>query len=91
MARTVSLFAIVAIVCSTAFTAEAINAKSFLRTRLKKGPRICCKAQTAACLACAEGIDVEAYCEKKPNTQGCPKENQPSIYEQDDFKNGVNC
>ena len=92
MARTVSLLAIVAIVCTTAFTAEAVSAKSFLRTRLaaKRGPRICCKAQTAACLACAESIDVEAYCEKKPSTQGCPKENQPAIYEQDDFKNGIN-
>jgi hypothetical protein len=92
MARPVSILAIVALVCLTAFTVEAVNTKNFLRSRLAavRNPRICCKAQTAACLSCEEGIEVEAYCEKNPTTEGCPKENQPTIYEQDDFKNGIN-
>lgn len=40
-------------------------------------PRICCKALTATCLACAEGVSVEAYCAENTGTMGCD-EAEPS-------------
>lgn len=34
--------------------------------------RGCCRALTAECGACSEGITVDEYCKKKPHTAGCP-------------------
>jgi hypothetical protein len=42
----------------------------------KKGsgtePRVCTLGMDAGSLACKEGITVEQYCAKNPQTQGCP-------------------
>mmetsp|Transcript_63704 Transcript_63704/g.170394 ORF Transcript_63704/g.170394 Transcript_63704/m.170394 type:complete len:112 (+) Transcript_63704:243-578(+) len=32
---------------------------------------LCCEAQTAACLACAQGVSVEEFCGGSPATEGC--------------------
>jgi hypothetical protein len=34
-------------------------------------PPICCKAMTAACMACENGVTEEEYCASNPSTQGC--------------------
>lgn len=34
-------------------------------------PRACCKALTAECLSCSEGVSVEEYCKENPTTAGC--------------------
>lgn len=34
-------------------------------------PRACCRAMTADCLACAEGMDEAEYCAKHPQMIGC--------------------
>jgi len=34
-------------------------------------PQPCCKALTAACLSCVEGVSEEEYCEANPDTVGC--------------------
>eukprot|EP00928_Gymnodinium_smaydae_P038040 TRINITY_DN2631_c0_g1_i4.p1 TRINITY_DN2631_c0_g1~~TRINITY_DN2631_c0_g1_i4.p1 ORF type:complete len:267 (-),score=47.67 TRINITY_DN2631_c0_g1_i4:363-1163(-) len=31
----------------------------------------CCRAMSAACLACQEGKDVQEYCKEKPDSPGC--------------------
>ena len=36
--------------------------------------RICCKAMTAQCLACAEGVYPHEYCQEYPQTEGCKRE-----------------
>jgi hypothetical protein len=36
--------------------------------------RICCKAMTAQCLACAEGLYPREYCQLYPDTAGCKRE-----------------
>ena len=36
--------------------------------------RICCKAMTAQCLACAEGVSPHEYCQEYPQTEGCKRE-----------------
>eukprot|EP00663_Eupelagonemidae_sp_cell21sb_P006036 gene6036-4499_t len=33
--------------------------------------RACCRALTAECMACAEGIEIPAFCRAKPRTPGC--------------------
>tara|TARA_B100001175_G_scaffold182383_1_gene154843 strand:+ start:812 stop:1126 length:315 start_codon:yes stop_codon:yes gene_type:complete len=37
-------------------------------------PTVCCMAQTAACIACTQGITPEQYCETNPGATGCPFE-----------------
>ena len=37
--------------------------------------RACCRALTADCLSCTEGISVEEYCLRMPDTAGCPGNN----------------
>ena len=34
--------------------------------------RACCRAFSADCLSCAEGITIDEYCAKEPDTIGCP-------------------
>jgi hypothetical protein len=34
-------------------------------------PRACCKAVTAECLSCAEGMELDAYCKLHPVMLGC--------------------
>jgi len=41
-----------------------------------KPPVVCCLAMTASCLSCSEGVTVNEYCEKKPQTFGCPTTNE---------------
>jgi hypothetical protein len=41
-----------------------------------KKPRMCCKAMTAQCLACAKGVTPLEYCKASPSTIGC-KPNRP--------------
>ena len=36
--------------------------------------RICCKAMTAQCLACAAGVYPYEYCQEYPQTEGCKRE-----------------
>ena len=36
--------------------------------------RACCRALTADCLACTEGVTVEEYCLRSPDTVGCSGE-----------------
>ena len=36
-------------------------------------PRICCKAMTAVCLACANGQSVKQFCAERPAMFGCDK------------------
>jgi hypothetical protein len=45
----------------------------------KKYPkqRICTTGMDAGSLACSEGITVEQYCAKNPQTQGCPRATPP--------------
>lgn len=38
--------------------------------------RVFCEAMIATCLACKEGISVEAYCKQYPEIQGCPADQQ---------------
>merc|ERR1712117_493990 len=35
------------------------------------GGQMCCRAQTADCLACSAGVPEEKYCQDKPKTTGC--------------------
>ena len=35
-------------------------------------PKVCCKAMTPPCLACAAGMTVKAYCAQHPGEYGCP-------------------
>ena len=35
-------------------------------------PKMCCKAMTASCLACAADMSVSEFCAKNPSTVGCP-------------------
>ena len=37
----------------------------------EEAPRICCKALTASCLACAEGVTVQEYCKTHSKTAEC--------------------
>mmetsp|Transcript_29108 Transcript_29108/g.84285 ORF Transcript_29108/g.84285 Transcript_29108/m.84285 type:complete len:262 (-) Transcript_29108:111-896(-) len=37
------------------------------------GPRYCCKAMTASCLACSRGQTVAVYCRDHPDTAGCDR------------------
>lgn len=37
-------------------------------------PVACCRALTAECLACTEGVSVDEYCENNPETVGCEPE-----------------
>jgi hypothetical protein len=37
-------------------------------------PPACCKALTADCLSCAQGISKEEYCRLRPWTTGCPRQ-----------------
>lgn len=41
--------------------------------------RPCCKALTAQCLSCAEGLELDAYCELHPQTIGCDKSSTKSV------------
>ena len=41
--------------------------------RLKRPNRACCRALTAECLSCDEGISVQQYCLKNPNKYDCPQ------------------
>ncbi len=41
-------------------------------------PRVCCKALTAECLACADGVSVEEYCAQQPGRTGCGERPEPS-------------
>ena len=34
--------------------------------------RACCRALSADCLSCAEGITIDEYCANAPDTVGCP-------------------
>ena len=34
--------------------------------------RACCRAFSADCLSCAEGITIDEYCSNAPDTVGCP-------------------
>ena len=34
--------------------------------------RACCRALSADCLSCAEGITIDEYCANSPDTVGCP-------------------
>jgi len=34
-------------------------------------PRACCRALTAECMACSQGISVQEYCISNPDTTGC--------------------
>jgi len=43
--------------------------------------RVCCFALTSTCLACAENMTEEEYCNANPNTVGCDKFQQPNIPE----------
>ena len=38
---------------------------------LVEEPRMCCDALIAECMACSEGVSVEAYCADNPSTLGC--------------------
>merc|ERR1711871_918226 len=33
--------------------------------------RMCCKAMTATCLACSQGVSPSEYCKENPKTVGC--------------------
>jgi hypothetical protein len=33
--------------------------------------KICCRAMTANCLACAAGLTIKEYCDENPTTAGC--------------------
>ena len=35
--------------------------------------KVCCKAMTATCLSCAEGMSVKDYCQKNPLIAGCER------------------
>jgi len=37
------------------------------------GPPGCCRAMTAECLSCVEGMGEDEYCAKNPQTIGCHK------------------
>ena len=37
-------------------------------------PGMCCRAFTAKCLSCSEGLTVEEFCGKRPDTVGCGSE-----------------
>jgi len=41
--------------------------------RLDTGSQICCKAMTAQCLSCFAGKSIEEFCQRNPNTMGCPE------------------
>ena len=48
------------------------NANPFLPAdRAIGGDRVCCMAMTPACLACAAGVTVDAYCAWHPQVPGC--------------------
>ena len=34
--------------------------------------RACCRALTADCLACTEGVTIEEFCIDNPDVEGCP-------------------
>merc|ERR1711871_957273 len=38
--------------------------------------RMCCRAMSAACLACSQGMSVKEFCKKSPGKYGCPKPEQ---------------
>tara|TARA_B100000482_G_C12596779_1_gene293645 strand:- start:426 stop:1088 length:663 start_codon:yes stop_codon:yes gene_type:complete len=40
--------------------------------RVQSAPPVCCQALIASCLACAEEVTVEEYCEGNPDVSGCP-------------------
>lgn len=35
-------------------------------------PKTCCRALTAECLSCADGVSIDEYCADSPETVGCP-------------------
>ena len=43
---------------------------------LRMKDRVCCKALTATCLACEQGISVELYCKQNPGAPGCPADQE---------------
>ena len=44
---------------------DNINYNTYLSMQVENP--ICCKALTAECLACAEGVSVKAYCKANPD------------------------
>ena len=69
--------------------------KGHLRSTLDKAKvlapgkaKVCCKAKTAACLSCWQGIGIEEFCEKTPAAPGC-ETSKLSVIMQDNFKSGM--
>lgn len=67
---------IIVLVSATVFaTSNGEDVKSkpseFQVHRSEPSIRICCRAMTASCLACSEGITISEYCTKNPTTVGC--------------------
>ncbi len=56
---------------------ETISAHQSLRGTGNES-RVCCKAMIASCLACQQGVSVQAYCASNPETVGCPRPPQPN-------------
>lgn len=60
--------------------AVAVGNQDAVPTLYGDDPRACCRAMTAECLACTEGISVEEYCELNPETVGCGDDDtQPEL------------
>ena len=38
--------------------------------------RACCRALTADCLACTEGVTIEEFCIDNPDVEGCPSKKE---------------
>lgn len=49
----------------------------FKKEAAKKTPRVCCKAMTASCRACAAGLSVEEYCKRNKGAHGCVEKPKP--------------
>ncbi len=43
----------------------------------RQEPRICCQAMIASCLACRDGVTVQQYCARNPETVGCTRPVEP--------------
>lgn len=52
-------------------TFEACPEPWYNSSRFTCTPGICCKAMTASCLSCTNGVPVEVLCACKPKTLGC--------------------
>ena len=67
---------LILIIIITAIVYSCMSRRTNTNTNTNTPGTMCCKALTAECLACSEGMSVNDYCRENPNANGCRRPDQ---------------